>query len=1172
MKRKRRSWTRRIVWAATAGLVVLTALYWHLTSPARLRARVLQAFASFPGAVRIGSVSFSPWQGLELVELELVLANEDQPEEKRQPRLRAARAVIHVAPWALIGGEVRPESVTLDGLEVSLVGRVHGTGADEDVSLEDRDGGWRLPSLKTLDLPRLRFDQADVLLWADTGGKTRLLRRWLLTARGNPTLAGYDLRLDAAGGGGNSLAQLSWDRASGRIRAELDWLDLDMATLFLPQKLTDLRRKLHLRGRVRVEHALLHEAASPKEGWVADELRLRIADGRCAMPIEQPDDAWPASRRFLHLGDADIAVTYDRGPGASPGAVVVSGTGQLNGAPAEFTLSATSAALTGQPGEASGILAAKLRVQGFRLPTVDEQPDFVGSPRLPEPVRAFFAEYRPRGRVDLAMTARRETDGRLVATGELVPLGVSCRYYRFPYEFRDARGLVRFTGEQVLFEGLSARHGSCWIYGDGHLDSARRNTGFELTFRAAAVPLDADLFAAVPERYQRLWQQAGPLGVCDARVHLVRPGAPPVGNAAPTDVRVDARLLGGSMLIGQGRRLQQADGRLTIAAGAIEVDELRGLLDGSPVCLSGAVGLDNGASRTQLAVTAANVPVSFDEAAGGGEGTDAFRLVGRGRADVWGEVSGTGDESDEATRWIVHVKEGTVRGSEAAEGWQDCTGWIRLVGPRREVTAFEARQGDASLQVQGELPRSAATDGPVSLDVRAQGVACDGLAEQLGSRRWARVAEALGLSGRGTIQVLLRPAPSESGSERQAVEVELTADGAKPAPLPLDLKEPAVRARVTGEAVDILSATATHGADGKITGSGHLVWSGDEPRGEFRMSAEGLDVTPELIDVLPGRAADLLRRLAPQGRVRLDLDRVRLGERDGETWEFVGTLDVAAGRLDLGLPLTDFDGRLRGTCRVLADGEVELDADLELDRGQLSGRPLVGWAGHLRREAGARFITLEDLRGELCGGDALAEVRIDPERSSYELSLTIQRVAFGDLLPTKPGSEGRRRGGQTDGSLHLRGLAGDPESRNGAGNLRIRGASFLHTPVLAEVAEASREAARRVDDEYDLAELRFVWRGSVLELTRVELESRNLRLVGEGTWNMETDALDLTLLGAHPEHWPRVAVLTDLLEVAGQELVQYRVQGTAAAPRVTVEPLHGLNRTLQLLLLGEKAR
>jgi hypothetical protein len=222
----------------------------------------------------------------------------------------------------------------------------------------------------------------------------------------------------------------------------------------------------------------------------------------------------------------------------------------------------------------------------------------------------------------------------------------------------------------------------------------------------------------------------------------------------------------------------------------------------------------------------------------------------------------------------------------------------------------------------------------------------------------------------------------------------------------------------------------------------------------------------------------------------------------------------------------------------------------------------------LRRVAGEPWVALDGLRGRLCDGDAAGFLRINSDTSDYELSLTLQNVSLTELLPRRTADPAPPRRGEADANIFLRGQAGQSATRQGGGELRIRGGSFLHTPVLSQVAEAGGPQRQRISDDLDLAELRFVWQGQLIRLTRVDIQSRDLRLVGEGTWSLDSDALDLTLVGAHPRHWPRVAVLSDLLESARRDLVQYRVQGTMAAPRITVEPLYKLTDTLRALLGG----
>jgi hypothetical protein len=320
---------------------------------------------------------------------------------------------------------------------------------------------------------------------------------------------------------------------------------------------------------------------------------------------------------------------------------------------------------------------------------------------------------------------------------------------------------------------------------------------------------------------------------------------------------------------------------------------------------------------------------------------------------------------------------------------------------------------------------------------------------------------------------------------------------------------------------------------------------------------------------MPTPFADLLRRMGPQGRVHATLDQVRMSGAADRSWQIEGRVLFEHTDLRLGLPLTDFDGELSGTCRVDPKGRVALQAEFLVDRGQLAARSIERWEGALTRDFGERWVQLEDVRGRLCDGEVVGLARIDPANAAYELSLTLHDLSLEQFL-RKPSPDGEPRHGRIDGRVFVRGKVGDDATRRGGGELRIRGASLLGTPVLASVAEATRRANRRISDALERVELRFIWDGSELKFTRAEIHSRDLRLVGEGSWNMHDDSLAMTLLGARPEHWPRVAVLSDLIEVAGQELLQYRVTGTAAAPHVQVEPLHNLTEPLRKLLGAEQ--
>ena len=212
---------------------------------------------------------------------------------------------------------------------------------------------------------------------------------------------------------------------------------------------------------------------------------------------------------------------------------------------------------------------------------------------------------------------------------------------------------------------------------------------------------------------------------------------------------------------------------------------------------------------------------------------------------------------------------------------------------------------------------------------------------------------------------------------------------------------------------------------------------------------------------------------------------------------------------------------------------------------------------------------LEEVRGRLCDGEVVGFAEIDPDTSSYELSFTLHDVSLDQFVRRAKREPARATRGRLDGHIFVRGSTDDPAKRSGGGDLRVRGTSLLSSPVTASVVEASRRQDRSISDEVERAEIHFVWEGEELKLTRVDIHSRDLRLIGAGSWNMRSDAISLRLLGATPEDAPRLFLLTDLLETAGQELLQYRVEGTAAEPRVTIEPLHNLTDPLRRLLKPE---
>ncbi|MFH1747957.1 MAG: hypothetical protein ABIG44_13055 [Planctomycetota bacterium] len=1187
MKPRHKSWLRLFIWLLAGVVVLLAGCYAYLTRPARLRTQFLEALAGLPAEqLEVGQVSFSLTSGLEVRNLAVTPPADDVPANlARDFGFRIDRARIRCDLLALLWGQVRPREVVLSGIKVNLAASRFGSLLDTEApSAGVQRASWpELPTDLLEALPSLRIEGLDLQLYDTEQDGGRLIRRVLAQGVGRPTARGYELRIEPLGRDQPPLAEFNWERLGGELNIVLDAVDFQALAPLVPERWLAGWREIEPRGRVRLERVVIQTpwcsplAEQPAELCV-QALNIRLSSLRAAIPIEEipvenqtSSQPIPAARRFLQLSDGEVALVYQRQ--ADGMTLRAGGTGQLNSAPIEFELAARPARL----GEArvEDLVAARFSARGLTFPTLEEQPEFVRSPRLPRGVRKFFREYQPRGVVDLRLSLRRSAQenaamsiGNLVLEGEVEARGAACRYYRFPYDFRDVRGRLQITPGGLIFDGMRARHGSTYARIYGVVNQSCRATGFDLTVHGRNIPLDADLYAALPTDYRHLWEQTMPLGVCDVNVRLRRAdGAPDAEVMPPTATHIDARLIRGSLEVEPGRRLRVSEGMFSIANGIIEIHELHGSLNGTATRLRGTIGVKDNDSQTDLYVEAADMWIERSARLAAGSDNRESELHFAGRGDVWGHLRGTNVRDDRDAHYVVHVKDGVLSGFDPITPWEDCAGWINVVGEQQEALQFTARQDVARLQARGALPAATRNKQPVNLEISVAEADLAELIRQAVPPRWLESVDALGFRGPGTVTVRLYPTSSEESTAKQVAEVSLRAERMTPVALPVELREVEAQVTLTTEGIEVHRAQGRQGIDGAVQGSGRVEWRGDAPSAEFDLSAHRLEITPELVDAMPADFGKLLRRLAPEGQIHVELDRARVAGADQRRWQFSGRLILESAALFLGLPLTALDGELWGDCVIDARGETEVSAEFFIREGLLDGRLIQEWGGRLERSAGDRWVRLEDLRGRLCGGDALGFVKLDPDSSAYELSLTLQNVSFGQLLPPQDPKRDTPRRGLVTGHIFLRGTAGEAATRSGGGDVCIRGGSLLQTPVLAHVVEVSQQKSGAINDALDLAELRFVWQGSLLRFTRVDIQSRDLRMVGDGTWDMASDALDLTLVGAHPDHWPRVAVLSDLLEIAGQELVHYRVQGTTATPRVTVEPLHKLNATLRALLL-----
>lgn len=1155
-------WFRWLIRAGGLAFLLCVALLVYAMRPARLRAELGRSLAARGISLdRLDAISFTPWAGLELVALEIRPASNSGA----SPFFELSVPYLHVAvdPWSILSGQVRMTGVSARSPHLSL---------SSECLTQERSDQW--PASLVRELPRVQVKAADIAVLG-AGPERSILRRVVLDIEGERRGDAYGLRIQQVGGAGlgvlgagreTPLVDMTWDGA--RLEGSLDWTELEVGIELMPAETRRALAEFAPSGEARVERF----AVGP-HGLEAIHLALR--DMSLSLPIEAPGETGPLDR-YLRVQGAAGELRFERlskeGAGWRVGRMEARLAGAIRDGAVEFSCNAAevvlSAAEAGDPRFSATAYEASLRLDGLDFPRSETFPAFMQSQRLPDGLRHFLRDYDPAGRFGLRLRVKPGEGGRPRVEGELEAQGVTCRYFRFPYEMNDARGFVRFSPDGITLQALKARHGTGRVEANGHVADSAPGSAFELIFTGEAIPLDGALYAALPESYQRLWNDAAPQGLCDVRVNLSR-GPREADEPAGTRAAVEAELRGGSVRVDEQTRLTEVNGRVRVEEGRLEILGLRGFANGAELVIDGAMekGPDGAPARKSAYFRAKDMQIDQTVSPPAADGTNLGDLRLTGVADVVGQVDVT--PARDTRVYVAELRRGTVTSFDPGQVWRQAEGRLTVADGQVQLEGFRAGDERSWVKADGAVPLE---NCPLqsTLKLQAGGADLESLLGGLLPARWRHVRRVIGLAGAGELDCLIQIKPPEIAAPGLYVDVKAKAERAAPSLLPLDLRDVNGTVSITPSGYTLSSATGRLGPAGVVRLSGAGGW-GEQDWADLRVDAQNVPLTDAVIEAMPIALRDLLRRLTAQGMVDVALDRVCMRSAGPNQWEISGQAWLKDAMLSLGLPVTQLDATLNGKLTAPRMGGPAVSASFVLNRGLIDGRPISEVQGRVEYSSASSKVFIHDVTGKLCDGQFVGAASLETDNGEHEITLTLSDVALADFIRTAQDDASRRTphrpiSGRLDGRVFVRGRGADPAQRVGGGELRIRGASLLASRVTASIAEESEKRSHPMDKDVDVAELAFTWEGETLRFSRVDIHTRNTRLVGRGSWNSRTDAISLTLVGAHPKDAARIAVLTDIAELAGQQLMQFRVDGVASAPRITVEPLHGLTEPIRGLL------
>lgn len=365
--------------------------------------------------------------------------------------------------------------------------------------------------------------------------------------------------------------------------------------------------------------------------------------------------------------------------------------------------------------------------------------------------------------------------------------------------------------------------------------------------------------------------------------------------------------------------------------------------------------------------------------------------------------------------------------------------------------------------------------------------------------------------------------------------------------------------------------------------------------GSFETTPEGLgmmlDVSGEatglpttLLALLPENLGSLVSQLdASVLSMRLEGGKILAATGQGEPeLSVLGELVVRGAAAKAGVSLSDLDGRIAFAAHMYPELETpRFEIQIEADRLRASGVWLKSASATIRStddgtavEVGPFSATAHD--GRVAGS---AVVWTDPatDKARFDLNLLASGVRLAptlrDLAPesAQPGAGDTADDtrGLVDGQITVYGEVDGP--RRGAGNLLISQGRVLRLPLVVPLIKVSNLQLPSAE-QLEVARSQFFLLNNTLMIEEISVYSRSVELLGYGTLDLDTQALDLRINTRSRQALP---ILTQLIDNLRDELVTVRVDGSVAQPRIRTEQFATTRRALGALVgrdLSEQER
>ncbi len=812
-------------------------------------------------------------------------------------------------------------------------------------------------------------------------------------------------------------------------------------------------------------------------------------------------------------------------------------------------------------------------------------------------IKSFFAQYNPRGLIDVELKA----NGRLNRFSEADCLGkvickdVSLCYEKFPYRVEVLTGSVDFTANSAVLSNLHGKHGDVEIAINGYSKNFGQNRDCRFQVTSENMLLDDELYEALDSGRKELWRAFSPSGAAQIDYRFVRrPGGWKKHTLA-------VQFLGGGASYQHfPYPLKNLSGRLFIESGSVRFSDIVSSYDGRKITVNGEVsGLETDGARYDVQINAEHIPIDSTLKAAMPERQKRFyeQYEADGFINVRAEVFDSEAKAD-AVEYIANV---TVDAERLSCGMfpfsvADVSARVIVTPDLLRIEELTGRNGAGGISLSGRVWPCGQEDEKIGycLLLSAEQLEINDDLVRVLSEGPAKVLAQF--QGRGKLNIsaeLNNNAADDCPPYRIVVNClgndinfEKFSYPLKDLRGVLTITEDGIYLNdITALAAEQVPLARRGGPREDIAGlklNGRVELDGEDfQAGQFSFSARNVLFDRWLEAVLDTVVPNVYEDISPSGRFDLDIENLRVFKTDDgrDCVDFNGKMVLKNCAFGSGQIISRLDGVLdtrwlfveglglsRADVSLRAEdlevkgkslSKVKTEIDYDPDKGAWTTRNFVADC------YGGRIAADFELR-QLTNGDLVYNARLGFEGIELKEFLMHPQVRGESDQPGSEDHESEYTSGRMNGSLSVSGLSEDNSARRGRLELSISDMQVGRLSILAKMLSVLKLTAP-ADFAFESMFIDSYISRNQLLLEQIDIQGKAFCLRGSGRMDLLSKHIDLNFTASGPRIASEPSLLASLAEGLAPAAVEMKVTGHFEEPEIKTTTLPFIKHTLEIL-------